>query len=35
MKRVKLETRKPITVAYVEHIGSYDEIPFEKYMNRL
>lgn len=35
MKNVKLEKRKPMTLAYIEHTGSYDEIPFEKYMNRL
>jgi len=32
---VKLETRKPITVAYIEHIGNYDSILFEKYIRRL
>lgn len=35
MGRVKLEKRKSITVAYVEHKGSYGSIPFDDYIGRL
>jgi effector-binding domain-containing protein len=35
MAKVKLEKRKPLRLAYVEHTGDYGEIPFEKYMEKL
>ena len=35
MAKVKVEKTKPVTLAYVEHRGSYDEIPFQKYMEKL
>jgi AraC family transcriptional regulator len=35
MAGVKLESRKPITIAYIEHVGSYGNIPFEKYIGQL
>lgn len=33
--KVKLERRKPVRLAYIEHVGAYDAIPFEDYVNRL
>jgi len=35
MAYVKLESRKPMTIAYVEHVGSYGKIPFDKYFGQL
>ena len=35
MVGVKLEIRKSMTIAYIEHTGGYDSIPFEKYISRL
>jgi AraC family transcriptional regulator len=35
MGRVKLEKRKPVTVAYLEYKGSYSSIPFDNYIGRL
>ena len=35
MAKVKVEKTKPVRLAYVEHIGDYDEIPFQKYMEKL
>jgi effector-binding domain-containing protein len=35
MPRVKVEHTKPMTVAYIEHQGPYDEIPFPTYVERL
>lgn len=35
MQRVKLEETKPVRLAYVEHMGSYDKIPFPQYMEKL
>jgi AraC family transcriptional regulator len=35
MGRVKLEKRKSVTVAYVQHKGSYSNIPFDDYVGRL
>jgi DNA gyrase inhibitor GyrI len=31
----KLEKRKPVTLAYVEHVGPYDSIPFHETIPRL
>jgi AraC family transcriptional regulator len=35
MANVKLESRKPMTLAYVEHVGSYGSIPFDRYIGQL
>jgi AraC family transcriptional regulator len=35
MADVKLESRKPMTIAYIEHVGSYSKIPFDKYFGQL
>lgn len=35
MAKVKLSKRKESTVAYIEHIGSYDTIPFEECIKKL
>lgn len=35
MAGVKLESRKPLTIAYIEHRGSYGSIPFGEYMGKL
>ena len=35
MAGVKLESRKPVTIAYVEHVGSYGRIPFDRYIGQL
>lgn len=32
---VRLEDRKAFTLAYVEHVGDYGEIPFAEYIDRL
>lgn len=31
----KLEKRKPVTLAYIEHVGPYDSIPFHETIPRL
>ncbi|HLB68115.1 MAG TPA: GyrI-like domain-containing protein [Thermoplasmata archaeon] len=33
--KVKVEQRKPVKLAYIEHTGAYDDIPFETYIGRL
>ncbi|MEA2054231.1 MAG: GyrI-like domain-containing protein [Candidatus Thermoplasmatota archaeon] len=35
MGKIKLEKTKPIKFAYIEHVGSYGEIPFNEYIPRL
>jgi len=35
MASVKLESRKPMTIAYIEHVGGYGNIPFDKYIGQL
>ena len=35
MAKVKVETRKPIRMAYIEHVGDYGAIPFAQYIERL
>jgi effector-binding domain-containing protein len=35
MGRVRIEKRKPLTIAYVEHMGRYDQIPFGSYIDQL
>ena len=34
MAKVKVETRKPIRMAYIEHVGDYGAIPFAQYIER-
>jgi AraC family transcriptional regulator len=33
--KVKIEHRKPLTLAYIEHRGDYGRIPFDEYIGRL
>jgi effector-binding domain-containing protein len=33
--RVRLEKRKPMKVAYMQHFGSYSTIPFDRYIGEL
>jgi len=35
MAVAKLEKRKAVTLAYIEYVGSYGSIPFDKYIPRL
>jgi len=35
MAAAKLEKRKAVTIAYIEYVGSYGSIPFDKYIPRL
>jgi effector-binding domain-containing protein len=35
MPPVKLEKRKPLKIAYIVHVGSYGNIPFDKYIPQL
>ncbi len=35
MATPKLEKRKPVTLAYIEHVGPYDRIPFDSLIPRL
>lgn len=35
MTAPKLEKRKPVTLAYIENIGPYDRIPFDRLVPRL
>ncbi len=35
MAKVKLEKRKAARIAYIQHVGSYSAIPFDKYMGLL
>ena len=35
MDKIKIQTFKPIKLAYIEHIGRYDEVPYDKYVPRL
>jgi len=35
MPAVRMEKSKPMTIAYVEHLGSYDAIPLDKYVGEL
>ena len=35
MDKIKIQKNKPIKLAYIEHIGKYDTIPFDKYIPRL
>ena len=31
----KIESRKAMDIAYIEHIGPYDKVPWERYMEQL
>jgi effector-binding domain-containing protein len=35
MTRVRIEQKNPIKLAYIEHVGAYDKIPFDQYIPRL
>jgi len=35
MDKIKIQKLKPIKLAYIEHIGKYDEVPYDKYVPRL
>jgi len=35
MAKVKVETRRPIRIAHIEHAGDYGAIPFDRYIERL
>lgn len=35
MAGIKVEKRKPVKLAYIEHVGSYGAIPFDDYIPRL
>ena len=35
MGKIEVKERKPCTLAYIEHFGPYDAIPFEKYFPQL
>jgi AraC family transcriptional regulator len=35
MAKVKVRKRKEMQVAYIEHVGPYDKIPWETYMEKL
>jgi len=34
MAKVKVEMRKPIRMAHIEHVGDYGAIPFAQYIER-
>jgi effector-binding domain-containing protein len=35
MTRVRIEKKNAIKLAYIEHVGAYDKIPFNEYIPRL
>jgi len=35
MDKIKLQKFKPVKLAYIEHIGRYDEVPYDQYVPRL
>jgi len=35
MSSPKVESRKAASIAYIEHLGPYDKVPWEEYMQRL
>ena len=35
MDKIKIQKFKPIKLAYIEHIGKYDEVPYDRYVPRL
>jgi len=35
MDKIKIETLKPMKIAYIEHVGEYAKVPYDKYVPRL
>ena len=35
MDKIKIQKFKPVKLAYIEHIGKYDEVPYDEYVPRL
>lgn len=35
MDTIKIQKFKPVKLAYIEHIGQYDEVPYDQYVPRL
>lgn len=35
MAKIKVKKTKPMKVAYIEHTGPYDQVPWDEYMERL
>ena len=35
MVKIKVKKTKPFKLAYIRHVGSYSEIPFDKYISKL
>ena len=35
MDKIKIQKLKPMKLAYIEHIGKYDKVPYDKYVPRL
>ena len=35
MDKINIQKLKSIKIAYIEHIGKYDEVPYDKYVPRL
>lgn len=35
MDKIKIQKFKPLKLAYIEHIGAYDRVPYDKYVPRL
>jgi DNA gyrase inhibitor GyrI len=35
MANIKIQKLKPVKLAYIEHIGRYDEVPYDRYVPRL
>lgn len=35
MDKIKIQKNKPMKLAYIEYIGKYDTVPFDKYIPRL
>jgi len=35
LAKVKLKKTKPQTIAYIEHTGAYDKVPYEAYVEKL
>ena len=35
MGKIKITTFKPVKLAYIEHIGKYDQVPYDRYVPRL
>lgn len=35
MDKIKIKTTKPMKLAYIEHVGEYGKVPYDKYIPRL